>query len=123
MKARVHLGKCRLCGKEENLTFEHVPPQTAFNSFPVKMYSFDEAIQVLTGAGGYYLCRQCNNNTGAWYISEYVKLTQIIHSVIVDNKLEPGNKYSFEILSIYPLRLFKAIMTMFCDINNDCFGD
>lgn len=143
MKARVHLGKCKLCGKNENLTYEHVPPQTAFNSFPVKMYSFDEAVQALTGVNGrmpwdfeglygkinqrgsgdYYLCRQCNNNTGSWYISEYVKLTQIIHSMIVDNKLEPGNKYSFEILSIYPLRLFKAIMTMFCDINNDCFGD
>ena len=143
MKESVHFGKCKLCGKEDNLTFEHVPPQTAFNSFPVKMYSFDDAIPVLTGAGDrkpwdfnglygkinqrgsgdYYLCRQCNNNTGAWYISEYVKLTQIIHSMIVEEKLQPSNKYSFEILSIYPLRLFKAIMTMFCDINNDCFGD
>ena len=52
MKARVHLGECKLCGKKENLTFEHVPPQTAFNSFPVKMYAFDQAIQILSGAGG-----------------------------------------------------------------------
>lgn len=143
MKVRIHLGKCKLCGKEGNLTFEHVPPQNAFNSFPVKMYSFDESIQILSGAGGrmpwdfdglygkinqrgsgdYYLCRECNNNTGAWYVSEYVKLSQIIHSVIIDNKLQPNNKYSFKVLSIYPLRIFKAIMTMFCDINNDCFGD
>ena len=52
MKARVHLGECKLCGKKENLTFEHVPPQTAFNSFPVKTYAFDETIQILSGAGG-----------------------------------------------------------------------
>lgn len=143
MKARVHLGECKLCGKKENLTFEHVPPQTAFNSFPVKMYAFDQAIQILSGAGGrkpwdfdglygtinqrgsggYYLCRQCNNNTGSWYMSEYVKLSQIIHSMIIDNKFLPGSIYNFEIISMYPLRLFKAIMTMFCDINNNCFGD
>ena len=143
MTACSHIGKCKLCGKEENLTFEHVPPKTAFNSFPVKMYSFDEAIQVLNGAAGrkpwdfdglygkinqrgsgdYYLCHQCNNTTGAWYMSEYVKLSKIIHNMIIDKNLRPGNKYSFKILSIYPLRLFKAIMTMFCDINNDCFGD
>ena len=24
---------------------------------------------------------------------------------------------------MYPLRLFKAVMTLFCDINNECFGD
>lgn len=30
---------------------------------------------------------------------------------------------SFRIDDIYPLRIFKAVMTMFCDINHDCFGD
>lgn len=143
MEASGHFGKCKLCGKEANLTFEHVPPRTAFNSFSVKKYAFDESIQPLTGvdgrmpwdfdglngtihqrgSGDYFLCSQCNNNTGTWYISEYVKFSKIIHNMIVNKKTQPGKIYKFEVLSIYPLRLFKAIMTMFCDINYNCFGD
>lgn len=28
-------GICRICGEHKRLTFEHVPPQSAFNSNPV----------------------------------------------------------------------------------------
>lgn len=87
MKACQHPGVCKLCGELKPLTFEHVPPKHAFNSFPVMYYSFDEAIKIMAGAdgrkpwdfeglkgkkhqagsGAYYLCRSCNSNTGSWY--------------------------------------------------------
>ena len=40
-----HFGKCRLCGKECVLTYEHVPPRNAFNSHTVIEYSFEDTIK------------------------------------------------------------------------------
>lgn len=37
-----HFGKCALCGKECELTFEHVPPRAAFNSTPARPVSGNE---------------------------------------------------------------------------------
>lgn len=31
-----HIGICALCGKEKELTFEHLPPNKAFNFTPAK---------------------------------------------------------------------------------------
>lgn len=41
------VGKCKLCGLEKELTFEHVPPKGAFNDTPSKRYSQAEIIQRL----------------------------------------------------------------------------
>jgi len=30
-----NIGKCRLCSEIKKLTFEHVPPESAFNSTPI----------------------------------------------------------------------------------------
>ena len=136
-------GKCKICGKRTDLTFEHVPPEKAFNSEPVFEYPVEEAIKTITGTdgrmpwdfsglkgrinqrggGAYYLCSECNNNTGSWYIAEYVRLTKIIDNIIKDKVLVPKEEYGLLIDRFYPLRVFKAIMMMFCDINFDCFGD
>ena len=136
-------GICRLCGQEKDLTFEHVPPKSAFNSIAVKEYPSDVLIDKLSGAddrlpwdfngiygkinqngsGDYYLCNECNSNTGSWYISEYVRLANTFHEIIVHEKLKVGNYCSFHLYDFYPLRFFKAIMTMYCDINNNCMGD
>ena len=34
-------GNCKLCGKYKKLTFEHVPPEKAFNSSAVKKFITD----------------------------------------------------------------------------------
>lgn len=136
-------GICKLCGQKKKLTFEHVPPQSAFNSVPVKEFSPDVTIEMMTGSGGrkpwdfsglpgrinqrgggdYYLCEECNSNTGSWYISEYVKLASTFHTIIQTENPKPGNHYSFKIYDFYPLRFLKAVMTMYCDINYGCMGD
>lgn len=143
MKACPHPGICKLCGEFKPLTFEHVPPKHAFNSVPVIYYSFDEAIKIIGGAdgrkpwdfeglngkihqsgsGSYYLCRTCNNNTGSWYIREYTEMAQVINAMIKNENISINTYCSFKLLDRYPLRLFKAIMTMFCDINHNCLGD
>lgn len=136
-------GTCKLCGQQKKLTFEHVPPESAFNSISVKEFPPEATVDMMTGAGGrkpwdfsglkgkvnqrggggYYLCSDCNNNTGSWYISEYVKLANTFHHIITTNEMESGNTCSFHLKDVFPLRILKAIMTMYCDINNGCMGD
>ncbi len=137
MKACKHPGKCSLCGEYKELTFEHVPPEKAYNSTSVLCYSFHDILKNIErtevripknyqgirgkiqqrGSGGYYLCRTCNSNTGAWYINEYIEFVKIISNIIQDSKLTVGEKISFDIHNCHPLKLFKSILTMFCDIN------
>lgn len=136
-------GICKLCGQKKKLTYEHVPPESAFNSVSVKEFPPEATVDMMTGAGGrkpwdfsglkgkvnqrggggYYLCSDCNNNTGSWYISEYVKLANTFHYIITTNEMELGNTCSFHLKDVFPLRILKAIMTMYCDINNGCMGD
>ena len=135
-------GVCKLCGERKPLTFEHVPPESAFNSWTVKRFSPETTIQMIgsddrlpwdfegfkgelyqRGNGDYYLCADCNNKTGSWYISEYVKLSKYFHEILVSEKPKPQSRLHFEVFELYPLRILKAIMVLYCDINNGCMGD
>ena len=51
------------------------------------------------------------------------KHAKTINAMIISENLAVGTAYSFVIKDLYPLRLYKAIMTLMCDINNNCFGD
>ena len=143
MKAVKHPGICKICGEFKELTLEHIPPQKAFNSQTVKIASFEEVAKTMLGKedimpwdtsgvkgrlqqGGYKkscLCRACNNNTGQWYMRAYTDFVKTINSMMQIEEFTVGNLYSFILKDVYPLRIFKAMMTMMCDINNDCFGD
>lgn len=142
MSKKKQIGVCRLCGKTRNLTFEHVPPRSAFNHDAVSIIEGDEFINLFgsdrlpwdtegikhriqqQGRGGYYLCESCNNNTGSWYVDDYVKFVRGIHFALqTAESQEPFNIATLKCTGIRPMPLYKAIMTMFCDINNECFGD
>ena len=114
-------GTCKLCGQQKKLTFEHVPPESAFNSISVKEFPPEATVGMMTGAGGrkpwdfsglkgkvnqrggggYYLCSDCNSNTGSWYISEYVKLANTFHHIITTNEIELGNTCSFHLKDVF----------------------
>lgn len=143
MKAVKHPGKCRLCGEMKDLTPEHIPPKSAFNTNTITVLPFDEVCKTLTGKDGrmpwdtnglkgitqqgghkkYCLCKTCNNNTGNWYMRAYTDFAKAVNAMIQIEGLLPGNSYSFTMKELYPLRIFKAMMTVICDLNNDCFGD
>lgn len=143
MKAVKHPGECKLCGKMKELTAEHIPPKNAFNSSNVVVMPFEEVMKTLTGANGrtpwdtkglkgtvqqgghkrYCLCRECNNNTGSWYMRAYTDFAKTVNAMIQKEGLTVGNAYTFTIKNLYPLRIYKAMMTLICDINNRCFGD
>lgn len=143
MGKRSHEGICRLCGKQKNLTFEHVPPEKAFNNIKVTNYSYEDSLPLLTGSNGkkpwdtsgmkgkeqqrgmgdFYLCSDCNNKTGSWYMSEYTKFASTMDEIIQTIKPPHRSSLEIELAELHPLRLFKALMVMFCDLNQDCFND
>ena len=130
-----HHGFCALCGKECELTFEHIPPRAAFNSKPAKMYSgekilFDndrlpwdmsglKYVDRQKGSGRYSLCRECNNNTGTWYGDTYKEFAYIVAEALAKREKEDIQGISID--GIYGARLIKQIISMFCSVNDHRF--
>ena len=144
MSRKAKYGECRICGEYKKLTFEHVPPNMAFNNTKVKMIKGDELINSIgdknrlpwekadlkgpiqqKGKGDYYLCESCNNKTGSWYANHYVEFIRGIAYAIrgLDIADFTGNAVEIKALRVQTLPVFKQIMTMFCDINNARMGD
>jgi hypothetical protein len=57
-KNKQAIGACALCGKPSNLTFEHIPPQCAFNSKPIYVQSHEH----LTDENSYLYGKKRNPN-------------------------------------------------------------
>ena len=142
MSRKPIIGKCRLCGEIKKLTFEHVPPETTFNNYSVRILSGEEVIKKVAapnnppwdfsdtkgtiqqrGRGGYYLCGDCNSKTGQWYVPEYSKFVHIVHSALQEVKGKEFGALRIKMKGIKPLSIFKQIMTLFCDINEGMMGD
>src|SRR4051794_26432810 len=72
------IGQCHICSGYGPLTFEHVPPRSAFNRFSVVRSTLMEQLKAESpeevrghiqqrGVGAYTLCARCNSDTGRWY--------------------------------------------------------
>ena len=75
--AKKYQGKCALCGKEGKLSFEHIPPQAAFNTSPSRVVTGDKLLDdthrlpwdmdglrysnLQQGMGLFSICEDCNN--------------------------------------------------------------
>ncbi len=82
--AKKHPGICALCGKYfDDLSFEHIPPRSAFNKLSARAFSGEDFIgstdvpwelkhlpydDLQRGTGKYSLCNTCNNFTGVLYV-------------------------------------------------------
>jgi len=122
-------GKCRICGAIGKLSFEHIPPEAAFNNKSVRLL---EGIDAITkningtkysrisqkGFGNYTLCERCNNNTGAWYGNDFVNWCYQGMDLL---RLTNGNPHLIYIHYLCPLKIIKQIITMFFSINGDRF--
>lgn len=87
MPTRPTSGFCRVCGTEDKLTYEHVPPQATGNDRSAKAY--DAWLALLAGAdpqhppgryqshqrgvGGHVLCELCNNHCGRELVPTYAR--------------------------------------------------
>lgn len=117
-------GRCLLCGKEGKLTFEHIPPQSAFNNRPINVQDFDRMMnensyvygkfsRMNQGFGGYTLCATCNNNTGSWYGNQFSSFAKQGMDIIFQWKELDLKNYVMAKYKIAPLNVLKQIMVMF----------
>lgn len=139
MKKQKHIGKCHICQKEAELTYEHIPPNKAFNWEPAKSIEGDEIMKLIAdddrmpweveglkykqkqrGMGMYSLCARCNNITGHFYGMEYIKFANTIHmlfpEIIKKCKSKKNNVAGIEIIGMKPLLFAKQVLSMFCSI-------
>ena len=138
MGKKINIGNCSICGERCALSYEHVPPKKAFNNMRVNAYSIDEMLSgselpwdmtgkkakiLQKGSGAYTLCDTCNNNTGTWYGKDYVDFISGIHNAISQHQYGPGASFQIEATDVYPLRIFKQILAMFCSVNGSGFGE
>ena len=131
MSTRTVYGHCHLCGRYGPLSFEHVPPKSAFNSDPVYARKFEEVLgedysvdtqprgrKIQRGSGGYTLCGKCNNDTGAWYGNAYVNWAWQGRRFSAMSSVAPSIYLSFH---IFPLRVLKQVVCMFFSVNHADF--
>lgn len=119
-------GTCHLCGSYEKLSFEHLPPEKAFNDCSIKLYNHfigtpgqdcDYKISQ-RGLGRYTLCENCNNNTGSWYGDAFVEWACQSMDVLKYTENRPSLYYRFR---IFPLRVLKQIACMMFSVNDHEF--
>jgi hypothetical protein len=119
-------GNCALCGEFGKLSFEHVPPQSAFNNKPIFVQGYTNLVEKESryfgkrmknnkGFGGYTLCKRCNNSTGQWYAKDFANFAQQGMSILKDH-IDESNQVSYVIQGSYkikPLNVLKQILAMF----------
>jgi len=122
-------GVCHICGKYGPLSFEHVPPKSAFYKTSLIELSAEDALLLgpddvakgrhIQRMGGYTLCGRCNNITGQWYGAAFAHFCYQGMELLLKSDGKGSLHYPF---MIYPLRVFKQIVTMFFSINAPGFG-
>lgn len=120
-------GVCRICGKNKKLTEEHSPPKSAFNSGRLLLHSLDpyktKKVSVWrtkikqAGYSAPVQCEDCNNKIGQWYGVEYKKFTE--HCSTFANTSNAEQSITIKIPSLFPLRVFKQVLTIICSTSDD----
>ncbi|MCK9204421.1 MAG: hypothetical protein M0P58_08330 [Bacteroidales bacterium] len=118
-------GTCAICGHEGKLSFEHVPPQAAYNDSPIFVQGhvhlteqtsplYGKKMKSNRGSGGYTLCESCNKKTGSWYGSAF---NDFVHQgmAIIGQYKHPVPVITGT-YKIKPLNVIKQIITMFLAI-------
>lgn len=84
-------GQCNICGKTEQLTWDHVPPKncfnnkrTEYNSLFSELISEDKRFEIAqSGIKFRTICRDCNNSLlGSKYDTELKKLVDQLDLMI-----------------------------------------
>lgn len=123
------IGECHLCGIKKKLTFEHIPPKSAFNSKPIYVqkynnlfdknsYFYQKRIRSHAGLGAFTLCAECNNNTGSWYAKDFISFASQGMNILKEKEgKEIKTLIPFKV-RIKPLNVVKQLITMFLSIDS-----
>ncbi|MCT4443676.1 hypothetical protein EFO98_07935 [Lactiplantibacillus argentoratensis] len=115
---KTHSGICCVCGKNGNLTFEHIPPKKTNNTKQIKKIinpiaffddkkEFNEKIKEVKfklgnqkGMGDYTLCSHCNNYFGGHYATEFIPFYNELADFFKKNYYEIINRSNAGYLDI-----------------------
>ncbi|MBN1469398.1 MAG: hypothetical protein JXM74_10405 [Fusobacteriaceae bacterium] len=125
---------CALCGKEEKLSFEHVPPQSTGNKGNIQLSNFVDELDNIdnphfirkygkiyqNGVGYKSLCESCNKTTGSWYGSDYKSWKQQIEKIRKENP-DNSSELPETTITFFPLRVLKQVLSMFISVNRGKF--
>jgi hypothetical protein len=124
------VGDCHLCGINGPLTFEHIPPRSAFNDQSLRVLRGQAVLNVdldtvlgelvQRGSGDYTLCTRCNNNTGSWYGSAFVAWAYQAMYILHATRGQASLNYVYH---IFPLRVLKQVICMFFSTNGSAFRE
>jgi hypothetical protein len=132
MARRKYSGICHICGIEGKLSYEHVPPESAFNDHRVvraiqkDLFNIDwdgkKGDILQKGSGAHTLCGKCNNDTGSWYAAEYASWAKQGMEALI--RIDEEDRLPFFVrFSGYPLRLLKQVITMHFSTNSYGYAD
>ncbi|RYQ42342.1 hypothetical protein [Bifidobacterium pseudolongum] len=137
--AKKNVGTCHVCGKQGELTFEHIPPRSSGNDHKMHVYNGENVDNIKSslfgigtpsgtyairqqGMGFYALCANCNNLFGRHYDKPYARLGNAIRSDAKSMREalpEDGRGYiSFDLSGFLPLSFIKRVIANFCVINS-----
>jgi hypothetical protein len=129
--------RCRICGMEVDLTFEHLPPKSAFNARRAELFGMEDWLNrsldtgrpegrgkiQQRGSGATTLCAICNNNTGAWYVPDFAKWCRTGAGIIArgtsseELNADPSETWmNVKLFEVRPARFLKQIVTMLLSI-------
>ena len=119
-------GSCCICGEHRKLTFEHIPPKSAFNTGGGRSATMRQLLAEEQGRNVRYsknrkgfgrvsLCAPCNNNTGRWYGRAYTDWAyQGMRFINATGSLALP-------FHVFPGRIAKQILAMFASTNRHYF--
>jgi hypothetical protein len=126
--------RCRLCGTLDDLSFEHVPPKSAFNRDRAEMLGLDAWLErekstgrpgrrgtiSQRGSGVRTLCRTCNSRAGRLYVPEMARWMRVGRYALRDNREAVDDAdatvstlgIGLKIKEVRPGRFVKQMVTM-----------
>lgn len=126
------IGTCRICGTHGKLSFEHVPPEKAWNETRALIFSgYDLLLRKggknpkgrieQRGFGRYTLCEGCNSNTGSWYAEELVRWAKWGFSLL--GRIPTAEtSIRVELSNVRPLNFLKQVVTMMMSAGSSDFA-
>jgi hypothetical protein len=117
------LGTCAICLEHGKLSFEHVPPKSAFNNRAIRAWYGEAILDARNGAkkgyriqqrgsGGMTLCGPCNRFCGKHYVPAFLQLVTAAVPIV-----EAGHRSGLVYLEdVHALAVGKQILAMFCSV-------
>ncbi|SKB63981.1 hypothetical protein [Daejeonella lutea] len=125
MRSKGLVGRCKLCGEERTLTYEHIPPRQSGNKggfviVPSDVFLNDPFLEntkgkKFQGGIGYYsLCKDCNSFCGRMYSNAYIDFANQAHyrHFLSDCNYTKGDPFI-----IHPLKIIKQVISNFICIS------